>query len=1182
MKKTNSFPSNAKTRRQNSLGAISGIKRNSKSLASISKAVGLSSSNRVSSAMSMASFECREHRRSKTSSSATSLIYSTPFLRPDISVCILSQVSNIFKSTLSTGDRYKNGLLYRDAFTGFEAVTLIAFLIRTSDRNLALLLGRALDAQKLFRDVCYENRLRDTKEDVYQFTESFYNNGVGDNNNVDNDNDNDNEPVNVNPNFSAQSPSHSNSIKSKHRLKMRPKSDPTLHISEDTNHENNNVLVGRSSSSSSGATTTTATSITSTSTSTIASTKNDEITKMNTSINATSNNINNNVNVNINGVFTLLTDCYSPTCTSHNLCYSISCPRRLEQQVRSSLKPCSSLSRHSIQTASPEDNDDEDDEINNKQLWSYTVSKETLSNVTRDEQKRQEAIFELIYTERNFVKDLEYIRDFWIIPLHQSKIIPLKEKNKFIKSVFGGILDIWKTNTNLLSDLLIRQKQSSIVPQIGDIFLKYIDNNKFNQFIKYGSQQVFGKYEFERQKNLNLNFKNFIIQTENLKESKKLDIYSYLSKPTTRAARYLLLLKSINNKTNDVNPDFKILPIIITKFEALLNRINIETGNAFDRLSLLLLKQKLFFNPGDEYVDLKLDDCENRKLLFHGILRKKKNAYNYPNNMYYASNNYAPNNTNINNSEINHQGDIHVYLFDHYLLLFKIKKVNIKSSPTAIEQYKVYQSPIPLELLYFSQSEESPTNSPLSPSFPTFQNSNLTTTSTIKNGMKRASTTTSMLARSLPSRSDSISSSNSLKFPLSFLYIGRKGFEVTLYAPNSQIQKSLVEKIEAQQKVLREKNDIFTLSPLSSTSFFNSLNKINCLVPCDGGRKLIYGTDYGVFISNVKRNKNSTNNRIVSAPIKVISQPNITQLEVLEEYSILLVLSDKKLYSYPLNTVLNIQNFNRFEENIVSSASNSTTKNSSTITTASSSSSTILQVTCSNISKKGKELMSHVSFFKVGICCSKMIVCAAKNGSSNHSIKVFEANNPLGDGNKKNFSKKKFKSETIEFNFNSDPVSISILKTKLCIGCTKGFEIISLEKNKKKETLLEPSDVNLSFVLRREGLRPIAIYRVGNDFLLNYTEFSFFIDKNGRRVQRDWMIKWEGLPQSFALWFPYLIGFDNNIVEIRDVNTGKLLRAITGDNIRMLHASSQEILYAYEDDKGIEVVASMDFWGKLH
>lgn len=32
-----------------------------------------------------------------------------------------------------------------------------------------------------------------------------------------------------------------------------------------------------------------------------------------------------------NGVFTLLTDCYSPTCSRDNLCYSLFCPRRIEQ-----------------------------------------------------------------------------------------------------------------------------------------------------------------------------------------------------------------------------------------------------------------------------------------------------------------------------------------------------------------------------------------------------------------------------------------------------------------------------------------------------------------------------------------------------------------------------------------------------------------------------------------------------------------------------------------------------------------------------------------------------------------------------------------------------------------------------------------------------------------------------------
>ena len=45
----------------------------------------------------------------------------------------------------------------------------------------------------------------------------------------------------------------------------------------------------------------------------------------------------------VNGVFVLLSECYSPTCTRDQLCYSIACPRRLEQVSRLNLKITSGL-----------------------------------------------------------------------------------------------------------------------------------------------------------------------------------------------------------------------------------------------------------------------------------------------------------------------------------------------------------------------------------------------------------------------------------------------------------------------------------------------------------------------------------------------------------------------------------------------------------------------------------------------------------------------------------------------------------------------------------------------------------------------------------------------------------------------------------------------------------------------
>jgi len=106
----------------------------------------------------------------------------------------------------------------------------LAFTIKTTDRNLALLLGRALDAQKFFHDVTYDHRLRDSPNELYQF----------------------------------------------HRL-------PSIMSSGNFNEALDEVQVQEDD------------------------------------------------NDLPNGVFTLLTDCYSPTCTRDNVCYSITCPRRHEQ-----------------------------------------------------------------------------------------------------------------------------------------------------------------------------------------------------------------------------------------------------------------------------------------------------------------------------------------------------------------------------------------------------------------------------------------------------------------------------------------------------------------------------------------------------------------------------------------------------------------------------------------------------------------------------------------------------------------------------------------------------------------------------------------------------------------------------------------------------------------------------------
>jgi hypothetical protein len=66
---------------------------------------------------------------------------------------LLSLVAEALRTRITLSDIVKDGLTYKNAFDGHQAVDKIAYIIKTTDCNLASLLGRALDTQKYFHVV---------------------------------------------------------------------------------------------------------------------------------------------------------------------------------------------------------------------------------------------------------------------------------------------------------------------------------------------------------------------------------------------------------------------------------------------------------------------------------------------------------------------------------------------------------------------------------------------------------------------------------------------------------------------------------------------------------------------------------------------------------------------------------------------------------------------------------------------------------------------------------------------------------------------------------------------------------------------------------------------------------------------------------------------------------------------
>lgn len=78
----------------------------------------------------------------------------------------------------------------------------------------------------------------------------------------------------------------------------------------------------------------------------------------------------------------------------------------------------------------------------------------------------------------------------------------------FLEQVFWNVHDIISVNTKLRDALNKRQKSYAVVERIGDIFLDVVP--QFNPFVSYGSHQLYGKYEFEKEKSGNPAFQKFV------------------------------------------------------------------------------------------------------------------------------------------------------------------------------------------------------------------------------------------------------------------------------------------------------------------------------------------------------------------------------------------------------------------------------------------------------------------------------------------------------------------------------------------------------------------------------------------------------------------------------------------------------------------------------------------------
>ncbi|CEI92519.1 hypothetical protein RMCBS344292_06775 [Rhizopus microsporus] len=762
------------------------------------------------------------------------------------------------------------------------------------------------------------------------------------------------------------------------------------------------------------------------------------------------------------GILTGLLGCYTPNCHPNEGCYAPRCPNRyplafLEPFGNQELKApkgtigrTPSSSSHMEQKALSE-------------AWAQNVPKELLETLSKREIARQEAINEMIYSERAYKNDLDTLNDVIVRPLlKDSNIIPSKQRREeFVSEVFGNYRELRELSLGLSDDLISLQQEQAYVPMIGDTLIQHMAYFE-GPYTRYCSRMSLAEYLIKQESKVNPRLAMFFIQVEQDKRMRRLALRHFLLSPVTRMQRYPLLISAILKKTDTDHPDYTFLTKCLDMIKSVASRSDQMAEYYKRRVEILETNDALVFKPGNPHVDLELTD-PRRRLFYQGIMKRR--SYE--------------------------KSDIFLFIFDHMVLMTKYK-------------YRVWKKPIPIQMLYLNQrSSQTPP----------------------------VSTATSRSLMPAASSNNNVASSNyALLYPLTICHLGRHGGAYNFLCSLEEKQKC-IQAIEEAKSCLRKRmgEEVCELISLDDSSFRYSATttlqgKVYCTFPfvtIHMEKILLVGTDNGVYIKNY----DGTVRRIITCE-------EVTQLAILERYHILLILAAKTLKAYPID---------------------------------------LLMSNGKSPDKLGQTLGQHIHFFQIGMCNNRHLVVYKKKKNTSSIFTCLEPLYDLRDSKNQKYITpktgfklggrshhawfKKYK----EFYVGAEASRIQFLKSKFLIVCDRGFEVIDPENLAVGgREIPDRMDPQFNFV-SREMIKPIAMYRVHDKFLLCYDKFAFFVNnRNGSLVYRGpqklpLLCEWEGQPMDIVFQYPYVILFDAQFIEIRHVDTGELVQIIPGDQIRLTY-----------------------------
>jgi len=755
----------------------------------------------------------------------------------------------------------------------------------------------------------------------------------------------------------------------------------------------------------------------------------------------------------------------------------------------------------------------------------YGLKKEDIEGKPKKEIERQNVLHEIVTGEEEYMGQLNVLRNLYRDQLRswQPPIIAENRMEKFIDAVFGKVDAVQQINKeHLLAQLKYRQKeQGPWIVGFSDLFREWIRKAR-PIYIEYCANYPYAEYMIKKEAARNLLFRQFLEVVREHKLSKRLEWRTFVKAPITRLQRYGLLLETVKKNMIGESEEKTNLEKALEEIKKVTHECDEKVAEMEKKVMLLELQHMLVMRPGFQSV-LNLDHL-GRELLKQGELQRQ-------------------------GSKGVRWVDTHALLFDHYFILAKAFMAKDGSG----KKYDVSKEPIPMPLLFLESTNDEPVAKQKSLTAP------LTRTAVTGAGSQLMSKSATMSEK--PGADDD----GKIIYPFRIKHLGHEIY--TLYASSAQERaawcNAIIEAKTRHARALHAQNaEPFRLRVISDYAFaydstspmgrqptvpirdtpldraIREMEKtygpgrgpppvcratVNCACAFNmfGKSIIAIGTDYGVYISEASNPRGWT---------RTVQLPKVTQIAVLEEFSVCLLIADRSLISYPLDIIAPVSAFP--------------------------------PPTYDSPRRAPQKLAKDVSFFATARMKDRMLVFYKRKEGMHNTFKVLE---PVFQrstekrsrlfGRRSGGTTETFR-DFDEFYIPAECYSLNLFQTYIAVSTSKGFELLTLDKKVPQSIPRELNQPEIANIASRiKDTIPLGMFKLNdNEFLLTYEDCAVYVDKHGE-ISRTLIMEYSGKQKkakAATMFGQYLLLFNDDYVEVRNAENGRLRQIIAGRDVRCL------------------------------